>query len=96
MQFRIQIDIPELAVLDQIGDIVAVGAWLGEKGVRQFEHLLEIAVPRSKLRCGVEHDDAVAHVVEGYAQFSLTLRQLVGSFFDEPFKAGRGFGPFGK
>jgi hypothetical protein len=31
MQFRIQIDIPELAVLDQIGDIVAVGAWLGEK-----------------------------------------------------------------
>src|ERR1700738_700055 len=31
MQFRIQIDILELAVLDQIGDIVAVGAGLGEK-----------------------------------------------------------------
>ena len=45
--------------------------------VRQIEDLLEIAVPGGEPMLGVEHRNAVAHVVEGDAQFGLVLADLV-------------------
>src|SRR3984893_7461216 len=56
-----------LAAVSEIAEILGRARPPREEGVRQIEHLLEIAVPRGKPRCGVEHDNAVAHVVEGDA-----------------------------
>ena len=61
----------------EIAEILGKARPPREEGVRQLEHLLEIAVPRGKPRLGVEHDDTIAHVVEGDAQFGLAVAQLV-------------------
>ena len=66
-----------LAAVGKITEIVGKARPPREEGVGQFEHLLEIAVPRGKPRFGVKHDDAVAHIVEGDAQLGLALAQLV-------------------
>ena len=66
-----------LAAVSKIAEILGIARPPREEGVRQIEHLLEIAVPRGKPRCGVEHDDAVAHVVEGDAKLGLAIAQLL-------------------
>ena len=66
-----------LAAVSEIAEILGIARPLGEEGVRQIKHLLEIAVPRGKARRGIEHDDAVPHIVEGDAQLGLTLAELV-------------------
>src|SRR5215831_18808526 len=48
-----------------------------KEGVGQIKYFLEIAVPRGKARRGVEHDDAITHVVEGHTQLGLPSAQLV-------------------
>ena len=60
----------------RIAEVVGIARTLGEKRVGQVEQFLEIAVP-GQPQLGVEHRDAVAHVVEGDAQFGLTLADLV-------------------
>ena len=66
-----------LAAVGKIAEIVGKARPPREEGVGQFEHLLEIAVPRGKPRFGVKHDDAIAHIVEGDAQLGLAVAQLV-------------------
>ena len=66
-----------LAAVSEIAEILGIARPLRQEGVRQIEHLLEIAVPRGEAHLGVEHDDAVAHIVEGDAQLGLALAQLV-------------------
>ena len=66
-----------LAAVSEIAEILGIARPPREEGVRQIEHLLEIAVPRGKARRGVEHDDAVAHIVKGDAQLGLAIAQLV-------------------
>src|SRR6185436_12553665 len=50
---------------------------LADERVRQIEDVLEIVVPCREPQVRVEHRDAVAHVVEGDAQFHLALPDLV-------------------
>src|SRR5204862_97304 len=66
-----------LAAIHEISEILGIAWPLCKEGVGQIEHLLEIAVPRGKARRGIEHDDAVPHIVEGDAQLGLTLAELV-------------------
>src|ERR1700730_3569062 len=65
-----------LAALREIAEILGIAGPPPEEAVRQIEHLLEIPVPRGKPRCGVEHDDAVAHVVEGEDKLRLAVSPL--------------------
>ena len=68
-----------LAALREIAEILGIVRPPREEGVRQLEHLLEIAVPRGEACFGVEHDDPVAHIVESDAQLGLSLPQsLIG------------------
>src|SRR5262245_10630794 len=62
-----------LAAISEIPEILGIARPPGQEGVRKLEHLLEIAVPRCESRFCVEHDDAVAHVVEGDAKLGLTV-----------------------
>ena len=48
-----------------------------EKIVGQVEDVLEFAVPRDQMLGFVEHGDAVAHVLEGDAEFFLALADFV-------------------
>ena len=73
---RFDIDRAELAALGEMADKLGGGRPLGEKFVGQVEQLLEIAVPRGQPQFGIEHRDAVAHVVEGDAQLGLALADL--------------------
>src|SRR6266481_5907267 len=65
-----------LAALREIAEILGIVRPRRAEGVRQIKHLLEIAVPRGKSRRGVEHDDAIAHIVEGDAKLGLAVVQL--------------------
>ena len=76
-QFSLDIDRAELAASDEVADIVGIARPLRQQRVGQVKHLLEIAVPRGEPQLGVEHRDAVAHIVEGDPQFGLTLADLV-------------------
>ena len=60
-------------------EILGEGRALCHELVGQFQHLLEIHVPGDEPHLAIEHRDAVAHVVEGDAQFGLTLPDLVQS-----------------
>src|ERR1700730_2725202 len=66
-----------LAAVSEIAEILGPARPPREEGVRQLEHLLEIAVPGGKPRLCVEHDDAIAHVVKGDAKLGLAVAQLV-------------------
>jgi hypothetical protein len=61
----------DLAAPDQQADIVPPGPGDREEGIGDVEQLLEVAIPRGKLEVRVEHDHAVAHMVEGDAQLLL-------------------------
>ena len=71
--FGFDIDLAVLAMRRKVANVVAKARPLGQQSVGQIEKLLEIAVPRREPQLGVEHCDAVAHVVEGHAQLSLAL-----------------------
>src|SRR5438270_8939669 len=54
-----------------------VGGWPpGQQPFRHVEDLLEIAVPGGEVEVGIEHRYAVAHVIEGNAQFGLAIAQF--------------------
>jgi hypothetical protein len=74
-QFRFEIG-RVLTALSEVAENFDVARSLGEEGIGQIQHLLEIVVPRGEPRLGVEHRDAVPHVVESDAQLSLALAQL--------------------
>jgi hypothetical protein len=66
-----------LAAFGEIADIIGIGPPLGEDCVGHVEHLLELAVPRYQTGSVVEHGNAVAHVLEGDAEFFLALLDFV-------------------
>src|SRR5262249_12741078 len=66
-----------LAAVSEIAEIFGKARPIYQEGVRELKHLLEIAVPRGQARLCIEHDNAVAHVVEGDAQFGLALTQFL-------------------
>ena len=68
-----------LAAVGEIAEILGIARPPREEGVRQIEDLLEIAVPRGKARFGVEHGDAVAHIVEGDAHSAWRSRNSSNS-----------------
>ncbi len=76
-QLSLGIDLPELAALRQIADIVGIGPRLGEERIRQVEDLDEIAVPGRQPQLLVESDDTIGHIVEGDPQFRLALADFV-------------------
>src|SRR6516162_8913010 len=76
-QLRFEISRDVLAAAGEIAEKLGEARPPREEGVGQLEHLLKIAVPRGEPRLGIEHDDAVAHVVEGDAQLGLAIPQLV-------------------
>ena len=77
LRLRFEISRDVLAAAGEIAEKLGEARPPCEEGVGQLEHLLEIAVPRGEPRLGIEHDDAVAHVVEGDAQLGLAIPQLV-------------------
>ena len=66
-----------LAALGEIAEIIGIARTLGEEGVGQIEDLLKIAVPCDKARVGAKHRNAIAHIIEGNAQFGLAIAQLI-------------------
>jgi len=58
-------------------EIFGIARTLGEEGIRQIEHLLEIVIPSGKVQLAVEHRHAVAHIVEGHAQLGLALTDFL-------------------
>ncbi len=66
-----------LAAVSEIAEIPGIVRPPRQEGVRQIEHLLEIAVPGGKARFSVEHDDAIAHIVEGNAKLGLAVVQFL-------------------
>jgi hypothetical protein len=66
-----------LAALGEIAEILDMARPLGEESIGQVEDCLEIAVPGNKARVSAEHDNAVAHIVEGDAQLGLTVAQFL-------------------
>ena len=52
---------------------------LEREPIGQVEDLLELAVPRGEALRFVEHRDAVAHVLEGDAQFCLSVWRISSS-----------------
>ena len=66
-----------LATFGEIADVVGEGPPLGEDSIGHVEDFLELAVPRHQARRFVEHGDAIAHVLEGDAQFLLALADFV-------------------
>jgi len=58
-------------------EIFGIARTLGEEGIRQIEHLLEIVIPSGKVQLAVEHRHAVAHIVEGHAQLELALTNFL-------------------
>src|SRR5262249_16265179 len=75
LSFKIRRD--EFAPISEIAEILRTARPPGEEGLGQLNHLLEIAVARGKSPRGVEHDNTVAHIVEGHAQFGLALAQFL-------------------
>jgi hypothetical protein len=67
----------EFAAFSQDVQIFGIGFALPQQLVGQLEQLLEVLVPRGETQLLVEHDDPIAHVVEGDAQFGLALADLV-------------------
>src|SRR5215472_12138214 len=76
-QFGFELGRTVLAARREIAEILGEARPAGQEGVGQIEHFLEIAVPRREAGLGLEHRDAVSHVVEGDAQLGLSLAQLV-------------------
>ena len=76
-QIRFEIGRDIFAARGEIAEIFNRARPLGEEGVRQIEHLLEVAVPRGEAQVFVEHRHTVGHIVEGDAQFGLGLADLV-------------------
>jgi hypothetical protein len=64
----------------EVANVVGQARPPGQKSVGQIENLLEIAVPRREPQLGVEHGNAVAHIVEGHPQLGLTP----ADFFQQP------------
>ena len=75
--FGLDVDSAVFAMLREIPDIGFEARPSANKGIRQVENALEVSVPGGEPELGVEHRDAVAHIVEGDAQFRLTLADLV-------------------
>src|SRR5215467_3025246 len=67
-QLRFEIGRVVLPAIGEVMEIFGIAQTLGEEGIRQIEHLLEIVVPSGEMQFAVEHRDAVAHIVEGHAQ----------------------------
>ena len=74
---RLGLSFSELAALREMADVVVETVRFGQKFVRQIEQFLKIVVPRSQSQLFVKHGDSVDHVVEGHAQFGLTLTDLI-------------------
>jgi len=75
-QFPFDVVGTELTAFGKDADIVDIGRALCNPLVRQVQDRLEIAVPCDKARVGAEHDDAIAHIVEGDAQLGLAVAQF--------------------
>src|SRR6516164_7200986 len=73
---HLDVDATELAALGEGAQVIGVSRARRHKLVGHIEDLLEIAVPRDEVQLAVEHRHPVAHVVEGDAQFGLTLANL--------------------
>ena len=67
----------EVATRGEEAEVFLIGAMLFEQVVGQVEDLLELAVPRDQAMGFVEHRHAVAHVLEGDAEFLLALADFV-------------------
>jgi hypothetical protein len=79
-KLRFEIGRDEFAPISEIAEILGTSRPPGEEGLWQLNQLLEIAVPGSQSPRGVEHDDTIAHIVEGDTQLSLPVAQ----FLEEP------------
>ena len=77
LHFLVGIAVAELAALHQQAHVVLKPWAAGEEGIRHVEQLLEVLVPGHEAELVVEHDDAVAHVVECDAQLVLAFAQLL-------------------
>ncbi len=75
--FRLDVHCPKLTTLGENTEIVGIDRAFGEERVGQIEHFLEISIPRGQSQVLVEHDHAIAHIVEGDPQFGLTLADLI-------------------
>src|SRR5215831_13370653 len=63
-KLRFELGRDELASISEISEILGASRPSSEEGLRELNQLLEITVPGSKSPRSVEHDDAVAHIVE--------------------------------
>jgi hypothetical protein len=64
---RIDIGGPELAALGEIAGIIGIARTPLHEGIGEVEDLLEIQVPGRQPQPGIEHRDAIAHVIESHA-----------------------------
>jgi hypothetical protein len=71
---------PEVAARCKEAEVFLIGAMLFEKGVGQVQDILKLVVPCGQILRFVEHGDAVAHILEGDAEFLLASPK----FFQEP------------
>jgi hypothetical protein len=78
--FGFDIDLAVFAVRRKVANVVGKARPRSQQSVGQIKKLLEIAVPCCEPQLGVEHCNAVAHVVEGHAQLGLSP----ADFFQQP------------
>src|SRR3954453_10450599 len=77
--FGLDIDGAELAALGKITEILLIAAPFRQQLIGYVKDFLKVVIPGGKSQFGVEHRDAVTHVIEGDPQFGLTPRQFVGA-----------------
>ena len=68
-----------LTALGEVADVFGECLTPRDDTVGHVQDILELAVPRDQMLRFVEHCDAVAHVLEGDAEFRLTLREFIGA-----------------
>src|SRR5215831_4548124 len=76
-EFRLDVLSAELTTFGEDAEVVGITWTVRKKRIGQRKNLLEIAVPGGEAQLVVEHDDTIGHVIEGGAQFGLTLANFV-------------------
>ena len=70
---------PILASFRKVVDVFSECLASCDDVVGHVQDILKLAVPFNQMLRFVEHGDPVAHVLEGDAQFGLTLREFIGA-----------------
>jgi hypothetical protein len=67
----------KFAAFGEHAEVLRIHGPFRENGVGEVYNLLKVSIPGGEVQPGIEHRNPIAHIVEGDAQFSLALTDLI-------------------